>query len=83
LNGEMQEATDLTTERGAERSGRLEDLYERHIGAGMRLAYLLTGNRQQAERETANVLGCSVAAVKSLVARGSAALRNEMGSEES
>jgi RNA polymerase sigma-70 factor (sigma-E family) len=176
----MQEATDLTTERGAERSGRLEDLYERHIGAGMRLAYLLTGNRQQAEdlvqeafvrcvgrfrhlrvpdafdaylrraivnlhtsglrrrrlerawlaservhaarsasslpdvagredlwralakiparqraalvlrfyedlseRETANVLGSSVAAVKSLVARGSAALRDEIGSEGS
>lgn len=176
----MREATELTTERGVERRGRLEDLYERHVGAGMRLAYLLTGNRQQAEdlvqeafvrcvgrfrhlrlpdafdaylrrtivnlhtsglrrrrlerawlarerveaahgtatlpdvggrhdlwgalariparqraalvlryyedlseRETANVLGCSVAAVKSLVARGSAALRNEIGSEES
>jgi RNA polymerase sigma-70 factor (sigma-E family) len=29
--------------------GRLAELYERHVQAGMRLAYLLTGDRQQAE----------------------------------
>ena len=29
--------------------GRMAELYERHAGAGLRLAYLLTGNRPQAE----------------------------------
>jgi hypothetical protein len=39
-----------TPEPGAEPTqGRLAELYERHAGSGMRLAFLLTGNRTQAE----------------------------------
>jgi RNA polymerase sigma-70 factor (sigma-E family) len=47
----MREATSLQEEheKGAETSGRLDELYARHVGAGMRLAYLLTANQQQAE----------------------------------
>jgi RNA polymerase sigma-70 factor (sigma-E family) len=47
----MREAAQLNEERaGAEASGgRLADLYARHVQAGMRLAYLLTGDHQQAE----------------------------------
>jgi RNA polymerase sigma-70 factor (sigma-E family) len=47
----MPETIALTTEEQPtnEQRGRLGDLYERHAGAGLRLAYLLTGDRHQAE----------------------------------
>ena len=47
----MREAVQLSDERaGAEAGeGRLAELYTRHVQAGMRLAFLLTGDRQQAE----------------------------------
>lgn len=47
----MREAAQLNKEyAGAEPvDGRLAELYARHVPAGMRLAFLLTGNRQQAE----------------------------------
>lgn len=37
------------TEDPSGRAGRLDDLYVRHAPAGMRLAFLLTGDRNQAE----------------------------------
>jgi RNA polymerase sigma-70 factor (sigma-E family) len=47
----MPETMALTSEEQPtkEQRGRLGDLYERHAGAGLRLAYLLTGDRHQAE----------------------------------
>lgn len=47
----MPETIALTTDEQPthEQPGRLGDLYERHAGAGLRLAYLLTGDRHQAE----------------------------------
>lgn len=47
----MREATSLQEEheKSAGTSGRLAELYARHVGAGMRLAYLLTADQQQAE----------------------------------
>src|SRR5262249_41105677 len=47
---EMWEGAELTVERDEPLSpSRLAELYERHVGAAMRLSYLLTGNQQQAE----------------------------------
>ena len=47
----MREAAHLSEERaGAEAGeGRLAELYARHVQTGIRLAYLLTGDHQQAE----------------------------------
>jgi RNA polymerase sigma-70 factor (sigma-E family) len=46
----MREVAELTDD-GEERLGsaKLAELYTRHVGAAMRLSYLLTGNQQQAE----------------------------------
>ena len=44
----MREATRLSSEPET-RSDGLADLYVLHVAAAMRLAYLLTGNRDQAE----------------------------------
>ena len=53
LMGEMHEGNELTVERERPQAdlidGGLEELYSRHIQAGVRLAYLLTGERTQAE----------------------------------
>jgi RNA polymerase sigma-70 factor (sigma-E family) len=38
-----------TVSRGEERSGRLDELYVRHFPGAVGLAYLLTGNREEAE----------------------------------
>ena len=48
------------------------------LPARQRAALVLRYYEDLSERETAEVLGCSVAAVKSLVARGSEALRREI-----
>jgi RNA polymerase sigma-70 factor (sigma-E family) len=47
----IREATQLSDERASSEptEGRIAELYARHVPAGMRLAFLLTGNRQQAE----------------------------------
>jgi RNA polymerase sigma-70 factor (sigma-E family) len=46
----MREAAQLTKDAPTEpKAGALADLYARHVGAAMRLAYLLTGDRQAAE----------------------------------
>jgi RNA polymerase sigma-70 factor (sigma-E family) len=47
----MREAASLRKEHEGDAGtpGRLAELYARNVGAGMRLAYLLTGNQQQAE----------------------------------
>ena len=47
-----------------------------------RAALVLRYYEDLSERETAEVLGCSVAAVKSLVARGSETLRELIRGEE-
>jgi len=48
------------------------------LPARQRAALVLRYNEDLSERDTAEVLGCSVAAVKSLVARGSDALRSQL-----
>jgi RNA polymerase sigma-70 factor (sigma-E family) len=51
----MPEMTEIETDAGTPSpeaeptQGRLAELYERHAGSGMRLAFLLTGDRTQAE----------------------------------
>jgi len=47
-----------------------------------RAALVLRYYEDLSEREAADVLGCSVASVKSLTQRGAAAMRLEIGSEE-
>jgi RNA polymerase sigma-70 factor (sigma-E family) len=47
-----------------------------------RAALVLRYYEDLSERDTATVMGCSTAAVKSLVSRGSHALRDRIGSEE-
>ncbi len=51
MGGVIREATQLSDEGASTEptEGRMAELYARHVPAGMRLAYLLTGNRQQAE----------------------------------
>ncbi|HET9311459.1 MAG TPA: SigE family RNA polymerase sigma factor [Actinomycetota bacterium] len=64
--------------------GAREDLW-RALGtlpARQRAALVLRYYEDLSERETAEVLGCSVAAVKSLVARGGEALRERIRGEE-
>ena len=46
----MQETTELRVSHEDQASPRrMAELYARHVGGGMRLAYLLCGNQQQAE----------------------------------
>ncbi|HZA26359.1 MAG TPA: sigma-70 family RNA polymerase sigma factor [Actinomycetota bacterium] len=52
------------------------------LPARQRAALVLRFYEDLSERESAEVLRCSVSAVKSLVARAMETLRNEMGSEE-
>jgi RNA polymerase sigma factor (sigma-70 family) len=64
--------------------GAREDLW-RALGtlpARQRAALVLRYYEDLSERETADVLGCSVAAVKSLVARGGEALRERIEGED-
>ena len=64
--------------------GPREDLW-RALGtlpARQRAALVLRYYEDLTERETADVLGCSVAAVKSLVARGGEALRERIEGED-
>jgi RNA polymerase sigma-70 factor (sigma-E family) len=64
--------------------GAREDLWRalRGLPARQRAALVLRYYEDLSERETAAALGCSVAAVKSLVARGCEALRPEMAKGE-
>jgi RNA polymerase sigma factor (sigma-70 family) len=61
-----------------------EDLWRRLLAlpARQRAALVLRYYEDLSERETADVLGCTVAAVKSLVSRGTSTLRNEIEGEE-
>ena len=61
-----------------------EDLWRAlaRLPARQRAALVLRYYEDLSERDTADVLGCSVAAVKSLVARGSDALRELIRGEE-
>ena len=60
------------------------DLWEalRRLPARQRAALVLRYYEDLSERETSEVLGCSVAAVKSLVARGGETLRELVRGEE-
>ena len=64
--------------------GAREDLWRalRGLPSRQRAALVLRYYEDLSERETAEVLGCSVAAVKSLVARGSETLRELIRGEE-
>lgn len=63
--------------------GAREDLWKAlaTLPARQRAALVLRYYEDLSERETAEVLGCSVAAVKSLVARGGEALRERIRGE--
>ena len=64
--------------------GAREDLWKAlaTLPARQRAALVLRYYEDLSERETAEVLGCSVAAVKSLVARGGGALRELIRGED-
>jgi RNA polymerase sigma-70 factor (sigma-E family) len=64
--------------------GARQDLWRAlgQLPARQRAALVLRYYEDLSERDTAEVLGCSVAAVKSLVARGSEALRELIRGEE-
>lgn len=64
--------------------GVREDLWKSlaSLPARQRAALVLRYYEDLSERETADVMGCSVAAVKSLVARGSETLRELIRSED-
>jgi RNA polymerase sigma factor (sigma-70 family) len=64
--------------------GAREDLWKAlgTLPARQRAALVLRYYEDLSERETAEVLGCSVAAVKSLVARGGGALRERIRGED-
>ncbi len=64
--------------------GAREDLWRQVLALPprQRAALVLRYYEDLSERETADVLGCSLAAVKSLVSRGTATLRHEIGSDE-
>lgn len=64
--------------------GAREDLWHAlgQLPARQRAALVLRYYEDLSERETAEVLGCSVAAVKSLVARGSETLRELIRGED-
>jgi RNA polymerase sigma-70 factor (sigma-E family) len=64
--------------------GAKEDLWRQllTLPARQRAALVLRYYEDLSERETADVLGCSLAAAKSLTQRGAAALRLEIESEE-
>ncbi len=64
--------------------GAREDLWRElaKLPARQRAALVLRYYEDLSERDSAEVLGCSVAAVKSLVARGTEALRGEIGNED-
>ena len=61
-----------------------EDLWRRLLAlpARQRAVLVLRYYEDLSERDTADVLGCTVAAVKSLASRGTSTLRNEIESEE-
>jgi len=63
--------------------GAREDLWQalRELPARQRAALVLRYYEDLSERDTAASLGCSVAAVKSLVQRGSHALRTIVGED--
>jgi RNA polymerase sigma-70 factor (sigma-E family) len=63
--------------------GAREDLWQalRELPARQRAALVLRYYEDLSERDTAATLGCSVAAVKSLVQRGSHALRTIVGED--
>jgi len=63
--------------------GMREDLWRalRELPARQRAALVLRYYEDLSERDTAAVLGCSVAAVKSLVQRGGSALRTIVGED--
>lgn len=64
--------------------GAREDLWKALAGllARQRAALVLRYYEDLSERETAEVMGCSVAAVKSLVARGGETLRELIRGEK-
>ena len=64
--------------------GAREDLWKAlaTLPARQRAALVLRYYEDLSERETAEMLGCSVAAVKSLVARGGGALRELIRGED-
>jgi DNA-directed RNA polymerase specialized sigma24 family protein len=59
-------------------SGQRHTKLERQYAARQRAALVLRYYEDLSERDTAEVLGCSLPAVKSLIARGTEALRGEI-----
>jgi RNA polymerase sigma-70 factor (sigma-E family) len=82
LQREGGRAADLTSSL-PDVSGR-EDLWRalQTLPARQRAALVLRYYEDLSERDTATVLGCSVAAMKMLVQRGSAGLRSQLGGED-
>jgi RNA polymerase sigma factor (sigma-70 family) len=54
----------------------------RSLSPGQRAVLVLRFYEDLSERQTAELLGCSVGTVKSQTARGLAALRRQVGAEE-
>jgi RNA polymerase sigma factor (sigma-70 family) len=85
------ERLELRRQRSArEREQRDVDISERDamwmalqgLPARQRAAVVLRFYEDLSERETADLLGCSIGAVNQLIARGLATLRERIGSEE-